>query len=66
MSYFVVLTMCDGKGNAGPYSKKDDAIDAMMVSVAWRQKNCNEDWRKTDALKWASTNGHTLEVVEDE
>jgi hypothetical protein len=65
VKYYVKLTMCDGSGSAGPYRSEEDAHSAMMVSVNWRQKNCNETWRSTSKLKWASTNGHTLEITSE-
>jgi hypothetical protein len=64
--WFVELRICDGRGKSGPHFSEEDAKNAMLVSVNWRQKNLGETWRKTNPLKWGSTNGHTLEVTKDE
>lgn len=64
--YYVKLKTHSGQGNSYGHPDKQTAIDAMKVSIVWRQKNLGEKWSKTSETKWASTEGHTLEVLEYE
>jgi hypothetical protein len=64
--FYVKLTMCSGQGNSYMHATEDEAVEAMLISVDWRQNNLKEKWRSTSKTKWASTDGHTLEVLKDE
>jgi hypothetical protein len=61
--HYVKLKMCSGEGNSGRHNDQETAINAMKVSIVWRQKNLGETWSKVTNTKWASTNGHTMEVL---
>lgn len=62
--YYVLLKLCDGEAGVGPFKDAEEARQSLLRSAAYREKHNCETWRSTSHLKWASTNGHTLEVIE--
>lgn len=64
-SYWVELNLCGDKARSGPEATEEGARDRLLRIAVNRLSVHGEIWRSTSHLKWASTNGHTLEVIEE-